>query len=74
MLGFCVHQHRGLDEIAALARASAADHRPGAFGPSGIQKAHHAIELFLGNEWTHLCVRLVTGTEFDFLCRRGNAV
>ena len=58
-----VDEHRGLDEIAFVAFAAAANGGLRAFGQPGFEIAANAVELFLGDERSHLARGFHSGTD-----------
>src|SRR5215471_16765881 len=49
-----VDQHRRLDEVALVAMAVAADYGPRAFTETGFEIRADAVELFFGDQRSHI--------------------
>ena len=69
-----VGKYGGLDEVAATAVAAAAGPGRGAFREAGVDVAGHPPQLLIGDQRTHLRVRLHAIAELDRLGDLGDAV
>src|SRR5665213_48642 len=61
----CVYEDGWLYEIALVTFPGTAGNGFGAFGQARFQVAANAIQLLLGNEWTHVARRIHAGTHVD---------